>query len=274
MLQDKDLYISDWYQTAHIFWHRDCLVRAQTSSSISPWPPYDMTSLILRRALPLLGSLALVLPSLGSAQAPVLGIVDFNGDISSNGAIGGFAVGPYKADLTGFNAQFGLNGTAPLSNVIIWCVDWNNAANNNADSYYSTAFTTNLNGIIGNGDFSKTRNGAQTNYAKAAWLIEQYDAGITGFTAVNVQGTIWNMMGANFTGFSDKLGVVPVDYASKLTRNWYVLSDDNVGNEVSNQEYLTSSTVVPEPSTYALMGAGLLALGVVSRRRRNAARTT
>ena len=53
-----------------------------------------------------------------------------------------------------------------------------------------------------------------------------------------------------------------------------MLSDDNANGEASSQEYLTYTTaspsttsVVPEPSTYALMGADMLALVVAARRR-------
>jgi PEP-CTERM motif len=60
-----------------------------------------------------------------------------------------------------------------------------------------------------------------------------------------------------------------------LTRDWFVLSDKVGTNEASNQEYLTSTPrslittqTVPEPSTYALMGTGMLAVLFAARRRK------
>ncbi|MBU6367654.1 MAG: PEP-CTERM sorting domain-containing protein, partial [Gemmatimonadetes bacterium] len=57
--------------------------------------------------------------------------------------------------------------------------------------------------------------------------------------------------------------------------SWRVLIDDRAYNTAYsgslNRAFITTSTsVVPEPSTYALMATGLVALGVAARRRRGA----
>jgi PEP-CTERM motif len=221
--------------------------------------------------------LAFAAPTVASAQAPELGTLTFNGDIASNGSIGGYAVGPYQAHLTGYEPL--LNNA---NNSVIWCVDWSHIAPTRsiADQYYATAF--------GSGDLSKTRLNDITVYRKAAWLIEQHMEGRANYTAVNVQGTIWSMTGmgtANKSAYTNLL-IGTAETSFMLKKDWYVLSDNNKEcskthsgycrkgtYEVSNQEFITfrdKPVVTPEPSTYALMAAGLAAMAAVSKRRKNA----
>ncbi|MCC6242618.1 MAG: PEP-CTERM sorting domain-containing protein [Gemmatimonadaceae bacterium] len=216
---------------------------------------------------------AFAAPTVASAQAPELGSMTFNGDVGANGSIGGYAVGPYQAHLTGYEPL--LNNA---NNSVIWCVDWSHTAPTRsiADQYYATAF--------GSGDLSKTRLNDLTVYRKAAWLIEQHMAGRANYTAVNVQGTIWSMTGmgtANRSAYTNLL-IGTAETSFMLRKDWYVLSDNNKDcsvmyggrckqYEVSNQEFLTfrdKPVVTPEPSTYALMAAGLAAMAAISKRRK------
>jgi hypothetical protein len=200
--------------------------------------------------------------------------------------VGGFNVGPYLANLDGFNAQQGVLGTATINNAIIWCVDFSHVATTTKDTYFETAFASNKVGVAGNGDFSKTRMNSAEAYLKAAYLIEKYDSfngTSTTYSASNVQGTIWTLFGASgLTGYTDLAASIPTGASLKVNNSWYVLSDDPcegfasakcLADSGSHQEYLTSrpQSTVPEPSTYALMGVGLLSVGFMSRRRRNRA---
>jgi hypothetical protein len=249
----------------------------------------------MKKLIALSLALCLAAPRVSTAQvAPNLGQVQFTGVVGS-GSIDGFRVGPYAANLN----DFGDGGPssallADASNTPIWCVDFTHYANGSFDSYFATAFSGNLVSPAGNGDFSKTRayaslgnsnTLAENKYRQAAWLIEQYYDGVSGYSNINVQGTLWKMFdggSAPVSGYSDLFASVPVGPMT-LNRDWFVLSDDENGCTrfqngcASNQEYLTFrerptgyNTTVPEPSTYVLMASGLMALGVVSRRRRHA----
>ena len=199
--------------------------------------------------------------STASAQAPVAGNFQWTSNGTSGQTLATKAVGPYRATMSGFTAAFTDRTNAP-----VWCIDFAHNTGIQVDTYYATA----LSGT----DFTKTLNGTKLTYQKAAWLIEQYDAGVANFTAINVQGTLWNLFnpGAVVGGYTDLLTSVPGTITLKKT--WFVMSDKVDGGEITNQEYLYSSTVTPEPSTYLLMAAGLGVVGVMARRRRRGAIVT
>ncbi|MEI6739003.1 MAG: PEP-CTERM sorting domain-containing protein [Gemmatimonadaceae bacterium] len=209
-------------------------------------------------------SLALLMSSVitASASAQVLGTLTFQGDLSANGQIAGVEVGPYRADLAGFAPLL-----ADASNTPVWCLDFARSAPPLAAPYAYWATP------ILSGDLTRIARPADLlTYQRAAWLVEQQLAGVSGFTELNVQGTIWRLFdpGAPATGYADLSGLLPLN-PLPLARDWFILTeqgDPECRSCTAHQEFLVPVNTVPEPSTILLTAAGGLAMAAVTRRRR------
>lgn len=145
-----------------------------------------------------------------------------------------------------------------------------------ADLTLLTSSTTDIGTLTRQGQRIGGQDGL-TRYLQMAWLSERFSTRPTTDWR-GIQGAIWTI---ETEGNPDPalnpdvqfwLGQVMGADLDTVDRNtWAVVTNTEVENGYGgSQEFLVRVNVVPEPSTWLLMGTGLAGVMMVARRRRNA----
>ncbi len=214
-----------------------------------------------------------LVPAVVSAQTQQLQLTSISGAASAFGT----AVGPYQVTTTA-NGTLYTAGTS----FTVFCVDYFNHIGFN--SPYTANVTSLASGSLGNTRFGTAE---LVDYRKAFYLTTQFAVNPTSAWG-DIHATIWSLFA---TG-----GPTPSSNSwQTLATTWYtttgaaadwsqafVLSDVNISHGVNGQTYpgtggvqefvtgqilASTTTSVPEPSTYVLLGTGMLAVMFVARRR-------
>jgi hypothetical protein len=194
--------------------------------------------------------------------------------------------------------------SAPMQQLLIYCVDYRNGEDSPASVNISSptsipALVDTRYGTTPTGNFSFFNTGtgalsAQDRYLLAGWLTTQYNftSGVT-TSDDQIQNSIWTLLSTNGTSqfpFGDGLGTgtwitkavtwensqsaaallafestVHVYTSTSVAGNNDLTQDANSRYTTGIQEFVGVSST-PEPATFAMLGAGLLAIGMFRKR--------
>ncbi|MEP6778967.1 MAG: PEP-CTERM sorting domain-containing protein [Gemmatimonadaceae bacterium] len=230
----------------------------------------------LSRFTSLVLAAALTLPVVAQAQIVPM---HFDGVKTAGGdAVGGAATGAYRAHITPAGSPFD-----------IFCVDYDHFAQTDWTAHYvSFSEATGIYSAAANRQLGTDKAWGIQQLRAAAYLTTQFGAVGPGTADDNwddVHGAIWSMFSNNaapnaFTGLVAN-AIAVAGNNTYWDDNFSLILDQNAFNSdipasQLNQAFITldggnhGNTVTPEPGTYALMGAGLMAVGFVRRRRAKA----
>jgi hypothetical protein len=208
----------------------------------------------------------------------------------------------YNVELGG---QFmGYLTSNPTNELTMYCVDYlNDLASpapvnvNTLADLSDTRYGTTATGSFANPDSASIGLTAMQRYVLAAWLTTQYQLVPSPPPATvtfndNIQGAIWDLLNVNGQAFTDGGDIA-------AAKTWYsslsapalaafqneiviytpigVATDNNLVFGSAGNRYQTAGSqqdsqeqigVVPEPATLALLGAGLLAIGLFRKHRK------
>lgn len=183
---------------------------------------------------------------------------------AGNVAAFGYYVGAYHGlDLT----------SAPGGPLIdLFCVDFlHHVKVGQTWSAYITSLAWNLDGLTRGG------NAKLTDYRKAAWLTTRFALNPTTSWG-QIHATIWQLITPGAAGeptpsssyWLDLANTHYLDNGVGFYDGFALVTPTNMSDPSSTQEFLTRTTITPEPSEIVLFASGLLGLGFMVVRRRRA----